>query len=437
MNDYSDQIKNIFSKIPVNRFNHFLIGISGGRDSIFLLISLLKFIPESKIILLHVNHMIRGVSSDEDEKFVESIAKKYNVAIEINNATKLKNNKKGNLENNAREYRYKWFGKMVYKYNGLLCLGHNLNDQLETVFMKIYRGSGLSGISGMPILGNVFEFPVLRPLLMVSREDITLLLERRGLQWRDDESNSDEKYFRNNLRKNFLPIISANNKELVIKIQKKSMLLLNLLKYPIGRNILNGIEFKLCDIKNTSNFELRKLIENIYFSFHIQGTPNNAHMKRLKSFISNNSNSIELNKGVNVYKNKEVIYFDGPRDSSFDDQSRNIGLGWIWRKNNFYDAKVKVSPKFELLCPKSMLDKIVFSTIEISKKDISIKNIIEKLKKKKVPHWRRTNIPVVLFNNEIIFVPYLGIIKKNIFSEFEIKVGLSLIILKENWKWVI
>jgi len=132
-----------------------LVGVSGGPDSVTLLKILLSFQQEYNlsIYIAHLNHMLRGKESDKDVEFVKNLAQGLNLPCEVEscNLTKIAQKKKLTLEEAAREYRYMFYFRTAEKFGAnKIALGHNADDQVETVLMRFLRGSGLEGLMGIP-----------------------------------------------------------------------------------------------------------------------------------------------------------------------------------------------------------------------------------------------------------------------------------------------
>ncbi|MEA1939094.1 MAG: tRNA lysidine(34) synthetase TilS [Candidatus Caldatribacteriota bacterium] len=186
-----------------------LIGVSGGPDSISLLMFLLSLKEKYhlSIYIAHLNHMLRGKESDKDADFVKKIAKGLNLSCEIKNYDlyKFYKNRSLSLEEAAREYRYRFYMETAKKFGtNKIALGHSSDDQAETVLMRIIRGSGLEGLMGIPpVRGNI-----IRPLIECTREEIEEYCQKHKIKYRIDSSNKTSVYFRNKIRLELLPLLS-------------------------------------------------------------------------------------------------------------------------------------------------------------------------------------------------------------------------------------
>jgi len=189
----------------------YLIGVSGGRDSVALL-HLLHSAKFSKLVVCHLNHTLRGRASGQDAAFVKRLAKRLGYPCEIQRADvkRLASESKISIEVAAREARHRFFAEVTKTHRcPRLFLAHHADDQVETVLINFFRGSGLRGIAGMhsesdhEIAGVRLQF--LRPLLDVWRTEIDDYLQSNRHTYRDDASNKSNFALRNRVRHRLLP----------------------------------------------------------------------------------------------------------------------------------------------------------------------------------------------------------------------------------------
>lgn len=187
------------------RENRIAVAVSGGADSVVLLHALHRLAFEFGLMLrvAHVNHGLRGCESEEDERFVRQIAQALRLEIDVVAAPVA--GLSGNLEQLARDARRAAFHSLIQSRKvDHVALGHTLSDQAETVLFRLFRGSGLAGISGMrPVSSEGF----IRPLLSVTREQVRIWAASQGLVWREDATNLDSRFRRNLLRNELIPPI--------------------------------------------------------------------------------------------------------------------------------------------------------------------------------------------------------------------------------------
>lgn len=182
--------------------NKLILGVSGGIDSMVLSAVFNKLGFE--FIIAHVNYGLRGADSLKDEEFVRDWAGKINKPFEsLNASTQVQNKSSGeSIQMVARKIRFAWWNHLlnVHGYDYIVT-GHQADDNIETFFINLLRGSGGRGLSGMEIIND----NLLHPFLNFSRKEITHYAEKHKIPWRDDASNEEEKYLRNRIRLTILP----------------------------------------------------------------------------------------------------------------------------------------------------------------------------------------------------------------------------------------
>ncbi|UDW82812.1 tRNA lysidine(34) synthetase TilS [Pasteurella canis] len=184
---------------------HFLIGFSGGLDSTALLRLFTKLREKRPHLQLRAIHIHHGLSPHAENwaKHCRKICSQLEVPLLIE---KVQVNPQRGIEAGAREARYKAIAQHILP-NEILATAHHLQDQTETFFLALKRGSGLQGLSAMQMQGNVYNVPVLRPLLAFSRPELEQFVQSEELDWVEDESNNDNRYERNFLRNEILPTL--------------------------------------------------------------------------------------------------------------------------------------------------------------------------------------------------------------------------------------
>ena len=185
-----------------------ILGISGGADSVCLMHVFLEL--GYSFELAHCNFNLRGEESDADEYFVKDLAKKYQLKIHVKQFDTLAYAAENKISTQmaARDLRYGWFEKLRIKSNAkYLAIAHHANDDVETFFINLVRGSGLKGFLGIKEKNNA----IVRPLLSVSRLEIEQYLKDRGLVFREDSSNASVKYLRNKIRHELIPLLAQMN----------------------------------------------------------------------------------------------------------------------------------------------------------------------------------------------------------------------------------
>lgn len=204
------RIKHLLER--VNPTQTWLVGVSGGRDSI-VLVEVLVRLGFSHLVIVHVNHRLRGEESQQDERFVEELAARCGIAFyseSIDVVALMESQKKG-IELAAREVRHAVYARALVKYKaeGVL-LGHHADDQAETVLYNLLRGSnGLKGIRYENTLSvDGVELKLVRPLLELRRSEIDDYVEKYELEFREDASNAESFTARNRIRSEVIPLLN-------------------------------------------------------------------------------------------------------------------------------------------------------------------------------------------------------------------------------------
>lgn len=217
----------MISKLDLSKYNiknndYIVVGVSGGSDSVALLDLLLNSIDHSKIVVAHVNHHVR-IESDIEEEYLKNFCLERNIIFET---TKFLEYKENNFENEARKRRYKFYENLLLKYNSkFLFLAHHGDDLIETIMMKIVRGSNLTGYSGIKEITNKKNYFIIRPLLKFTKEDIITYNKENNLVYFNDRTNEDTNYTRNRYRKTILPLLKKEDPLVHLKFLKYSNIL--------------------------------------------------------------------------------------------------------------------------------------------------------------------------------------------------------------------
>jgi tRNA(Ile)-lysidine synthase len=179
-----------------------LVAVSGGIDSVVMLDLFEK--TNYQIAIAHCNFQLRGKESDGDEQFVKSLSEKYGINVfskRFNTRSHAEKNKLS-IQVAARELRYAWFEELIQKEGfDYVAVAQHADDQVETFFINLLRGSGLTGLRGMPLKRD----NIIRPLLFANRKQIIMYAGENDLDFREDSSNKEDTYLRNKIRLNLLP----------------------------------------------------------------------------------------------------------------------------------------------------------------------------------------------------------------------------------------
>ncbi len=367
-------IEKIKSTIANNKLfkqkEHILVCVSGGPDSIFLLEALkqIKDIYKLNISVAHLNHCLRGKESDADELFVSKLALRlgmpfFRARVDI---ADIAQQNKMSIERAARFARYNFFSN-ICSTNGIkkIILAHTKDDQVETVLMRILRGTGIKGLGAMRFISESKNMLLIRPLLNIEKQQILRYLKRNKIKFRVDSSNLQKNYFRNKIRLEALPLLeqlSPALKDNIIRLsdnaQKTESFLQEKLKQVYPRIVC-------CGKKNEIKVEREKflklmpiirceLIRKVIFNLikDINGI-DYKHINLIDNFIEQDflsGRSLDLPRSIKVSKLRKYIKFE------------------IAEKNK---TDVLLNKKFPLVLGEELKIKslgYVFKTEQISKK---------------------------------------------------------------------
>ena len=204
-----------------------ILAVSGGPDSISMLDILYKIQQNEKIdfkiVVAHVNHMIRKEATD-DANYVQKICKERNIEFYLKSidVKKIANNNKIGTEEAGRKERYKFFDELAKKTNAnKIAIAHNKNDNVETVFMHILRGTGINGLKGIEAKRGMY----IRPLIECERKEIEEYCEENNLEPKIDKTNFENIYTRNKVRNIVIPYVQKEfNQNIIETIDRLSKL---------------------------------------------------------------------------------------------------------------------------------------------------------------------------------------------------------------------
>lgn len=420
--------KNLLKQLEPNET--VIVATSGGPDSMALLHIVLSLREKINlnIICAHVNHKLRK-ESDEEEVMVKDFCTKNNISCEI---MTIDDYKKSNIENQARNKRYEFFEKNVKKCQAKhLLTAHHGDDLIETILMRITRGSTLKGYQGFKEKIPKEGYTILRPLITVTKEQLLDYCEKNKIPYAIDKTNEEDKYTRNRYRKYILPKLKEEDKNVHKKFYKLSKTL-ELYNDYINEETLEKL--KEIYINNKLNIEkfnnLKKLIK-LKIIYHILEDAykeditliNDNHTKLILEMLKNQKpnqkidlpNRIKAIKSYNYFyleKEKEIEYYKKIIEpiNLLPDGSKIIKQNTSSDHSNYtiyLDSKELTLPLY--IRTYSTGDKIEVKGLNGSKK---IKDIFIN---EKIPQSKRKIWPIVTDSENIIL--WIPGIKKSKFDK--------------------
>lgn len=316
----------------IDENDYIVTAISGGPDSMCLLDMLIKVrkLKNINIVVAHVNHNVRVVESEFEKIQVEKYCKANNLIFEYMKIEKYENT---NFHDYARNIRYNFFNELVNKYKAkYLMTAHHGDDLMETVLMRIVRGSSLSGYSGFIKENDMGSYKTVRPLITKTKLEIQNYMDSNNLWYAIDKSNLKDVYTRNRYRKYILPKLKDENQNVHLKFLKFSEKInevSNFLEKYVNKVYDNIIKDKKINIKSLLK-EDRIIIDNILSKYLYRFYKNSIHL----------INDINIETVYNCINNtKANISIDLPGNFRFI-KSYNLGYIIIDENKTIYKYKI-------------------------------------------------------------------------------------------------
>lgn len=301
-----------------------LLAVSGGADSTAMLHALhaLKDELGLKLAVCHLNHNLRGAESERDFNFVKKTAKGLGILFEGKKLKpgELKKLKGESLQAAAREKRYAFFEEAAGKRaSDRVALGHTLDDQAETVLMRLIKGSGPEGLSGIPPVRDRF----IRPLIETSREEVEGFLRDRKLGYIIDSSNLLPKYLRNDLRLNLIPLIRKKYNPNIIEalaragftLSEENDFLRTVAKEALSAAVLERKKDKLVLSRKTLLELHGAILSRVFFEaaalLERRGDVYGAHLDSFLKLVKgdNPGSAVDLPEGLKIFREYEKVIF--------------------------------------------------------------------------------------------------------------------------------
>jgi tRNA(Ile)-lysidine synthase len=323
-------------KSLVRQGDGIIVAVSGGVDSVTLL-HLLSRIQRKhglRLIVAHFNHQLRGKESDLDEEFVERLAAKYGYASAIgrDDIAGLSKKRKISIQEAARELRYRFLEGLLEEHDAdKIATAHNANDNAETVLLNLCRGTGISGLSGIPVYRP--DLHLIRPLLFATRPEIEAYAKRNALKYRTDSSNRKLHYKRNIVRKKVLPLLAESLNPKVVETLNRASEIFSRLEDMILRDANNALETLIK--KKTDNILLLDLPEFKRLHPYMQetivelaakpftGIPlESKGVASVLSLLSSQTGAhAEVSSKLTVYRDrKHLVFLSGARELKLEEE---------------------------------------------------------------------------------------------------------------------
>lgn len=422
------KLDNLITSLNIPNDEYLIVGVSSGPDSMALL-DLLKKNCKQSIVCTHINHNVRE-SSKEEELYLKEYCKENSIIFECK---KIDSWKKNNFEAEARTKRYEFYEQILNKYHShTLFLAHHGDDLIETILMKIIRGSNLEGYAGIKKYSKLDNYTIIRPLLSLTKKDILKYNEENNIKYFIDKSNESTVYTRNRIRKRILPLLKQEDEKVHLKFLKYSDTLQEYYNYveEITKDkIKNLYKNNIIDIDifNKEHSLIKKSIIFYILSNIYQNTANiikDKHIQNIISLANNQKPNAIISLPQNYYAKKiyNKIYFE--KDNNKLNENYKIIFNDKININNIVIEKVasqesdgndvcRLNSK-DIKLPLYIRNKLDGDYIEVlglnGKKKISDIFI-----EKKIPKNDRLTYPILVDSNDnILWIPYLKKSKYNV-----------------------
>lgn len=412
--------KTIKEKKLLKKGDSFVIGVSGGVDSISLLYALVELSKEWDFLIsvAHLNHGVRN-DSIKDEKFVEKLSKKYGLPY----YSKKVSLPKSNIEQAGRTERYIFFKEVKKESKSkYIITAHNLNDNIETIILNLTRGSGLNGLSGMELKEN----RLIRPFLNLEKEEIENFAEKNNLKWREDPSNKSLKYSRNRLRHKVIPELSKINEKALSNIERSANIvneaniyIKNEVAKYLEKNLNNKKELNIEKFSNLSTFLQKEVLLGFLSRVSILKDIEMIHIKDIvKITKKGGTKEIHLPSGlilVKEYDKLKLVRSMGKKEKEKETNKQELRPETETTFSNYILTNKSIK-KLEKSTKKSVfldIEKIGKLFVRSRKDGDRIRYSTNKSKKikdlfidLKVPKQKRTTYPIIVNGeDQVVWVP--------------------------------
>lgn len=417
MNLYKEILEKNRKNKLIEENDKIVVGFSGGPDSVFLVEMLVKLRENINfdMVLVHINHLLRGENSDGDEIFSLDYGKKKGLQVFSRkiNITELGKDMGLTLEEAGRKARYDLF-KEIFEKTGAnkIALAHNKDDQLETFMFRLIRGAGLEGLEGIVAKRDTY----IRPISEIYKKDIVEYLNENNISYRIDETNLENEFTRNSIRLDLIPFIEKRYNP---KFKDKLYFLIEeireanrVLEMKFEQYMVNN-KLSIKKLKQLDKYLLSKVLIQYLYSYGIEVSRKKIQLIE-DILYKGGSKDISLNRefilkkdydflGIEKNTKKEdncikEVELEVPGQITFGDYIIEAVLSneILYDKQNFYTS-LKKGDKLKI---RSRNDGDRMIPIGM----ISEKKVKDILINEKVPKEKRDTIPLVLHNEEIVWI---------------------------------
>jgi tRNA(Ile)-lysidine synthase len=317
-----------------------LVALSGGPDSVALLDALVKIRSgyNLRLFAVYINHQIRLRAAKREMAFCRKLCRRLGVKLVFveENIPELSRSKRAGIEETARDFRYEQFEKLSEKLNcNRIALGHHVDDRVETLLFRLFRGTGLTGLKSIPVKRRKY----IRPLFDITKLEIMQYLRKNRLKFCVDRSNLESEYKRNFIRNKLLPLIRQNiNKNadkailnLIDTISEEDDFLEKNVDRLFDRSVSTTRMGKLVlALKHFDDYDLwiqRRLIRHcIVKASGLKQFPDKETVQRVLELAKGKAKAVTISGEVQCIRRKDEIYFTKSKNSGFASQLAEDGV---------------------------------------------------------------------------------------------------------------
>lgn len=419
---------NLINQSDIQNETYLIVGVSAGPDSMALL-DILRKNTNKLLVCVHINHNVRK-ESIEEEKYLQTYCKKNNIIFECH---KIETYQTNNFENEARNKRYAFYEKILKKYHShTLFLAHHGDDLIETVLMKIVRGSNIEGYAGIKMHSYQKNYQIIRPLIGHTKKEIFEYNRINHIDYFIDSSNEDITYTRNRFRHIILPILKKEDPNVHLKFLTYSKTLQeyhNYIQTITKEKIKDLYKDNLLNIP-LFNLEPPLIQKNIIFSILSDIYQNkvniikNTHLENIIKLINSNKPNSEIDLPNNYLAIKTYNFLKIEKKHHTKKKSYHILLNDYQKINNIIIEKVSnIESNGNDVCrlnsktihmPLYIRNKLNGDRINLLGLDNS-KKVKEIFIEKKIPKDIRDNYPILVDSQDnILWIPNLKKSKYNV-----------------------
>ena len=326
-----------------------LVGVSGGVDSMVLIYALynVKNIFSFQVTVAHINYSLRDDDSDKDQKLVEKFCNKYKIPLFIHEAKLNKTKYEGSLQMKAREIRYNFFDSIITKEGfNKIAIAHNADDNAETILLNIFRGTGIDGLKGIPVVRD----NIIRPLISFRRSEITQFCKCNKIKFRHDKSNFKADYNRNFVRLKLFPKIESKiNNAAIQNINQLGTIFTDFSdfvneyvkiaeKHVLFKEKPNLFSLDIKKLNNYINYIKEKIVINSCYSIFNIALPFANVKKILQLSNAQSGKRLVINNNITVWKEPDLLVFSKLENKLVN--SLNVRLG---AETEFHDGLIAVN----------------------------------------------------------------------------------------------